>query len=142
MVGEGRVRLEVLRTGMQALAPFQYRLLGQADFARRLRAGLPLQHPAHNQDDMLRHELAAREDRATVEVIDPLAAATAVDRQPTAGIDAEQARVLAGRGAVGAAPPSGMKLLLQPRDTLVIIEEVNDWQSMPLIVPTLHYLYS
>ena len=85
-----------------------------------------MQHPAHDQDDVLRHELAACEHGATVEVIDPLAAATAVDRQSTASIEAEPARVLVGRIAVGAAQTSGMKMLLQPRDTLVVIEEVND----------------
>ncbi len=108
------------------MAPFQHRFLGHADFACQLRGGLPLQDPAHEQDDMLGHELAACEHGATVEGIDPLAAATAVDRQPTAGIDAEQARLLVGRVAVGAAQPAGMKMLLQPRDTLVVIEEVND----------------
>ena len=107
LVGERRVRLELLRTGLQTMAPFQHRFLGHADFACQLRGGLPLQDPAHEQDDMLGHELAACEHGATVEGIDPLAAATAVDRQPTAGIDAEQARVLEGRVAVGQHSPVG-----------------------------------
>ena len=77
---------------------------------------------------MLRHELAAREHGRTVKVIDPLTAAAAVDWQPTASIDAEQARVLAGCLTVGTAQPTGMKMLLQPGDTLVIIEEVDDWK--------------
>jgi hypothetical protein len=94
------------------MAPLQHCFLGQPDFPRQLRAGLPLQHPAHEQDDMLRGQLAAREDRATVEVIDPLAAATAIDGQPTPDIDPDQARFRLRGGAVRALQPSGMKMLL------------------------------
>ncbi len=111
---------------LEAMAPLQHRFLGQANFARKLCAGLPLQHPTDDQDDMFRHELTAREHSATVEVIDPLAAVTAIDGQATAAVDAEQARFIARCGAVGAAQSGGMKMLLQPGNTLVVIEEVND----------------
>ena len=58
--------------------------------------------------------------------IDPLAAATAVDRHPAAGVHTEEARFIAGRLTVGAPEPARMKMVLQPGNTLVVIEEVND----------------
>ena len=61
------------------MAPLQHRFLGQPDFARELGRGLALQHAADDQDHMLRDQLAAREDRATIEVIDALAVVTAID---------------------------------------------------------------
>ncbi len=111
---------------LEAMAPLQHRFLGQPDFARQLGTGLPLQHPPDDQDHMLRDQLAAREDRATIEVIDALAAVTARDGQPTAGVDAKQACFPRWCVAVRAPQPGGMKMVLQPGNTLVIIEEVND----------------
>ena len=108
------------------MAPLQHRFLGQPDFPRQLGCRLPLQHAPDDEDDMLRHQLAAREHGATIEVIDPLAAVTAVDRQPAASVHTEEACFLVGRMAVGAPEPRGMKMVLQPGNTLVVIEEVND----------------
>ena len=118
--------MALLRAGLQAVAPLQHRFLGQPDFAGQVSTGLPLQHPADDQDHMLGNQLAAGEDRATLEVIDALAAVTAVDRQPAASVHPEEARFLVGRMAVGAPEPRGMKMVLQPGNTLVVIEEVND----------------
>lgn len=94
------------------MAPLQHGFLSQPDFPRQLRAGLPLQHATHEQDDMLRDQLATREDRTTVEVIDPLAAATAVDGQSTTGMYPKPACFRLRGGAVRALQPSGMKMLL------------------------------
>ena len=53
-------------------------------------------------------------------------AVTAIDGQATAGVDAKQARFPTRGVAVRAPEPAGMKMLLQPGNTLVVVEEVND----------------
>src|SRR3712207_1813100 len=101
------------------MGPLQKRFFGQADFARQLRGRLPLQHPPDDQYHMFRHQLAAREHRATVEVIDPLAEVKEIDGQGTAVIDAEEACFPTRRLAVRAPQTGGMKMLLQPPTTRV-----------------------
>ncbi len=126
MVGEWGFGLQLLGTRLQAVAPLQHGFLGQANFPRQLRAGLPLQHAAHEQHDVHWSQLTAREDGAAVEVIDALAVVTAPDGQATPTINAKEAGVGARRLAVRARLATGMKMLLQPGDALVVIEEVYD----------------
>ncbi|MDQ5852915.1 MAG: hypothetical protein M3380_12785, partial [Chloroflexota bacterium] len=108
------------------MAPRQERFLRQARFAGELCARLPLQHPAQQQDHMHGGELAPREDRATVEVIDALTLVTAPDGQATATIDTKEAGIGARCMAVRTLLPGRMEVPLQPGDALVIIEQADD----------------
>ncbi len=71
-------------------------------------------------------ELTPREDGAAVEVINPLTLVTAPHGQPAPTIHAKEAGVGAGCKAVWALLTSGMEMLLQPGDALLVIKEVYD----------------
>jgi hypothetical protein len=139
---EGGRWLQMLRVGVQAMAPLQHRFLRQPNFPRQLGARLSLEHPAQDQHDMHRCKLTAREDGATIKMIHALTPLTAVDRQATPAICAKEAGFGVCRLAVRALEPSGMEVLFQPSTPLIIIEEVYDRKIMRSIVPILHYLYS
>ena len=126
VVGEGCLRLQLLGARLQALAPLQHRFLRQADSAGQLRARLPLQHPAQEQQHMHGGKLALCEDGAAVEVIHALALVTTPDRQATTTIDAKEAGIGARCVAMRALLPSGMEVVLQPCNALLIIKEVYD----------------
>ncbi len=113
------------------MAPLQHRFLGQADFARQVRAGLALQHATHEQDHVDGGKLAPGEAGPAIEVVNPLTPVTAPDGQAAPTIDAKEAGVGARRVAVRALLAGGMEVLLQPRDALLVSRRSMIGKSMP-----------
>jgi len=114
-IGQSGVRPEPFRLRKQAMAPFQDGFLGQVQFAGQVRTGLALEDAAQQQDQPGWPQLAAFKDRTAIERVDPLTGAAAIHRQPTAAIDAKDARLLQVRLTMRTAKSVGMEMLLDPR---------------------------
>jgi len=114
-IGQSGVRPEPFRLRTQAMAPFQDGFLGQVQFAGQVRTGLALEDAAQQQDQPGWPQLAAFKDRTAIERVDPLTGAAAIHRQPTAAIDAKDARLLQVRLTMRTAKSVGMEMLLDPR---------------------------
>jgi hypothetical protein len=71
-------------------------------------------------------EVAPSKDGIAVEVVNALTVKAPVDGQTTATIDAKEAGSSARCVPVRALVAGGMEMLLQPRDALLVIEEVYD----------------
>src|SRR3990172_9957180 len=110
------------------MPPFPHRFRRQADFTGDLLAGLALQHPLQQQHHILWRQLAVGKQGAAVEVVNPIAAQAAIDRQSASAIYAEEARFVTSRLAVRTLHSLRVEVLFNPSGTRICIEEVYDWK--------------